>query len=61
MLVELGYDRTAYQDRADAVRTVPDTSIRRTLATQLRQGAVQGVNDALAGLGLPPPSNLVFP
>jgi hypothetical protein len=60
VLVELGYDRTAYQDLPTPFGLFPNID-PGTLAAELQQGAVQGVNGALVDLGLPPPSNLMFP
>lgn len=51
VLVELGYDRTAYQDVPAPAGLFPHVD-PAMLAWQLQQGAVQGVNDALGGLGL---------
>ncbi len=52
VLVELGYDRTAYQDVLAPFELFPHID-PAVLAAQLQQGAVQGVHDALGGLGLP--------
>jgi PPE-repeat protein len=52
VLVELGYDRAAYQDLPTAFGLFPNID-PATLAAELQQGAVQGVNDALADVGLP--------
>nr|WP_242670359.1 PE-PPE domain-containing protein [Mycobacterium decipiens] len=54
VLVELGYERTAYQDVPRPFGLFPDVDWA-TVAADLQQGAVQGVNDALAELGWPPP------
>jgi PPE-repeat protein len=54
VLVELGYDRTAYQDVPTPAGLFPRVD-PAVLAAQLQQGAVQGVSDALGGLGVPPP------
>ncbi|MGO9510262.1 MAG: PE-PPE domain-containing protein, partial [Mycobacterium sp.] len=51
VLVELGYDRTALQDVPTAFGLFPHVD-PAALATQLQQGAVQGVTTALADLGL---------
>ncbi|WP_205877633.1 PE-PPE domain-containing protein [Mycobacterium camsae] len=53
VLVELGYDRTAYQDVLAPFGLFPHVD-PALLAAQLHQGAVQGVHDALASLGVPP-------
>lgn len=50
MLVELGYDRTAHQDVPSPFGLFPDVDWAE-VAADLQQGAVQGVNDALSGLG----------
>jgi PPE-repeat protein len=52
VLVELGYDRTAYQDVPAPAGLFPQID-PAVLAAQLQQGAVQGVHDALAALGWP--------
>jgi PPE-repeat protein len=52
VLVELGYDRAAYQDVPTAFGLFPHID-PATLAAELQQGAVQGVTDALADVGLP--------
>jgi PPE-repeat protein len=52
VLVELGYDRTAYQDVPTAFGLFPHID-PATVAAELQQGAVQGVTDALADVGLP--------
>ncbi|RUP02973.1 MAG: PE-PPE domain-containing protein [Mycobacterium sp.] len=52
VLVELGYDRTAYQDVPAPFGLFPHID-PAVLAAQLQQGAVQGVDDALSGLGWP--------
>lgn len=52
VLVELGYDRTAYQDVPTPAGLFPHVD-PAMLAAQLQQGAVQGVSDALGGLGWP--------
>jgi hypothetical protein len=52
VLVELGYDRAAYQDLPTSFGLFPNID-PATLAAELQQGAVQGVNDALADVGLP--------
>jgi hypothetical protein len=52
VLVELGYDRTAYQDVPTPYGLFPNIDLA-TVATELQQGAVQGVNNALADEGLP--------
>jgi PPE-repeat protein len=52
VLVELGYDRAAYQDLPTSFGLFPNID-PATVAAELQQGAVQGVNDALADLGLP--------
>jgi len=60
VLVELGYDRTTFQDVPTPFGLFGNID-PAVVAAQLQQGAVQGVNDALADLGLPPPSFPVFP
>ncbi|HUH69693.1 MAG TPA: PPE family protein [Mycobacterium sp.] len=60
VLVELGYDRTAYQDVPTPFGLFPNID-PATVAAELQQGTVQGVNDALADVGLPPPSVPAFP
>jgi PE-PPE domain/PE family len=52
VLVELGYDRTAYQDVPTPYGLFPNVD-PATVAAELQQGAVQGVNNALADEGLP--------
>jgi hypothetical protein len=52
VLVELGYDRSAYQDVPTPYGLFPNVG-PATVATELQQGAVQGVNNALADVGLP--------
>jgi PPE-repeat protein len=52
VLVELGYDRTAFEDVPTPFGLFPHID-PAVVAAQLQQGAVQGINDALAGLGLP--------
>ncbi|GAB3030524.1 putative PPE family protein PPE42 [Mycobacterium bourgelatii] len=49
ILVELGYDRTAYQDIPQPFGLFPSVDWG-ALAVQLQEGAAQGVNDALSGL-----------
>jgi PPE-repeat protein len=53
VLVELGYDRTAYQDVPTPFGLFPNVD-PATVAVELQQGTVQGVYDALADVGLPP-------
>lgn len=60
VLVELGYDRTAHQDVPSPFGLFPDVDWAE-VAADLQQGAVQGVNDALSGLGLPPPWQPALP
>jgi PPE-repeat protein len=60
VLVELGYDRTAYQDVPTPFGLFPNID-PATVAAELQQGTLQGVNDALADLGLPAPSVPAFP
>jgi PPE-repeat protein len=60
VLVELGYDRTAYQDLPTSFGLFPHID-PATVAGELQQGAVQGVNNALADVGLPPPPAPAFP
>jgi PPE-repeat protein len=60
VLVDLGYDRAAYQDLPTPFGLFPNID-PATVAAQLQQGAVQGVHDALADVGLPPPSLPAFP
>ncbi|KZS69625.1 MAG: PPE family protein [Mycobacterium pseudokansasii] len=55
VLVELGYDRTAYQDVPTPAGLFPHLD-PLTVAGQLVDGAGQGVHDALVDLGLPPPA-----
>lgn len=57
VLVELGYDRTGYQDVPTPAGLFPHFD-PISVAAQLQQGAVQGVGDALADLGLTPPAFL---
>jgi PPE-repeat protein len=52
VLVELGYDRADYQDVPTAFGLFPHID-QALLGAELQQGAVQGVNNALADLGLP--------
>ncbi|OBK46670.1 PE-PPE domain-containing protein [Mycobacterium sp. 1081908.1] len=52
VLVELGYDRAAYQDVPTPFGLFPQID-PATLAAELQQGAVQGVTNALADVGLP--------
>jgi PPE-repeat protein len=52
VLVELGYDRAAYQDLPTSFGLFPNVD-PATLAAELQQGAVQGVSGALADVGLP--------
>lgn len=52
VLVELGYDRTAYQDVPTPFGLFPPVD-PATVAAELQQGAAQGVHDALADLGIP--------
>ncbi len=54
VLVELGYDRSAYQDLSTPFGLLPNID-PAAVAAELQQGAVQGVNNALADVGLPPP------
>lgn len=51
VLVELGYDRTAYQDVPTAFGLFPHID-PATVGAELQQGAVQGITDALADVGL---------
>jgi PPE-repeat protein len=60
VLVELGYDRTAYQDLPTPFGLFPNID-PATVTADLQQGAVQGVNNALGDLGLPPPAVPAFP
>jgi PE-PPE domain len=53
VLVELGYDRSAYQDVPTPFGLFPHVD-PATVAAELQLGAVQGVHNALADLGLPP-------
>jgi PPE-repeat protein len=53
VLVELGYDRAAYQDVPTPFGLFPHAD-PATVAAELQQGAVQGVTNALADVGLPP-------
>jgi hypothetical protein len=53
VLVELGYDRTAYQDVSTPFGLF-GTIDPAAVSPQLQLGAIQGVNDALAGVGLAP-------
>ncbi|BBX74064.1 PE-PPE domain-containing protein [Mycobacterium shinjukuense] len=57
VLVELGYDRTAYQDVPTGFGLFPDVDWA-AVGAELQQGTLQGINDALSGLGLPPPPAL---
>lgn len=52
VLVELGYDRTAYQDVPTPFGLFPQVD-PAVVAAQLQRGAVQGIHDALGGLGFP--------
>jgi PPE-repeat protein len=52
VLVELGYDRAAYQDVPTPFGLFPHID-PATVAAELQQGAVQGIDDALADVGLP--------
>jgi PPE-repeat protein len=52
VLVELGYDRAAYQDVPTTFGLFPHID-QATVAAELQQGAMQGINNALADLGLP--------
>jgi PE-PPE domain/PE family len=52
VLVELGYDRTAYQDVPTTYGLFPNVD-PATVAAELQQGAVQGFDDAWADTGLP--------
>jgi PE-PPE domain/PE family/PGRS repeats len=52
VLVELGYDRTAYQDLPTPFGLFPNID-PATVAAELQQGAVQGFDDAWADTGLP--------
>lgn len=52
VLIELGYDRSAYQDVPTPFGLIPQFD-PAVVAAQLQQGAVQGLSDALGGLGLP--------
>ncbi len=58
VLVELGYDRSAYQDVPTPSGLFPNVD-PATVAAELQQGAVQGVNNALADEGLPALPGLV--
>ncbi len=49
VLVDLGYDRTAYQDIPTPAGLFPHVNLA-TVGTELEQGAVQGVDNALADL-----------
>ncbi|OBI62996.1 PE-PPE domain-containing protein [Mycobacterium sp. E796] len=51
VLVELGYDRAAYQDVPTPFGLFPQID-PATLGAELQQGAVQGVTNALADVGL---------
>ncbi|HUH72609.1 MAG TPA: PE-PPE domain-containing protein [Mycobacterium sp.] len=52
VLVDLGYDRTAYQDVPTPYGLFPNVD-PATVAAELQQGTVQGLDDAWADLGLP--------
>jgi PPE-repeat protein len=52
VLVELGYDRAAYQDVPTPFGLFPHID-PATVAAELQQGAVQGFDNALADVGLP--------
>ncbi|QUR67147.1 PE-PPE domain-containing protein [Mycobacterium spongiae] len=54
VLVELGYDRTAYQDVPAPFELFPDVDWA-AVGADLQHGTVQGINDALSGLSLPVP------
>jgi PPE-repeat protein len=54
VLIELGYDRTGHQDVPTPFGLFPNVDPAAVVA-DLQLGAVQGVNNALAELGLPPP------
>jgi PPE-repeat protein len=51
VLVELGYDRAAFQDVPTTFGLFPHID-QATVASELQQGAVQGIHDALADVGL---------
>jgi PPE-repeat protein len=53
VLVELGYDRSAYQDVPTPFGLFPNVD-PATVAAELQLGAVQGVHNALADVGWPP-------
>jgi PPE-repeat protein len=55
VLVELGYDRTAYQDVPTPAGLFPnvDLATLNNLAAELQQGATRGVNDAIADFWRP--------
>jgi PPE-repeat protein len=52
VLVELGYDRAAYQDLPTTFGLFPHID-QATVAAELQQGAMQGIDNALADVGLP--------
>jgi len=52
VLVDLGYDRTAYQNVPTTYGLFPNVD-PATVAAELQQGAVQGFDDAWADTGLP--------
>jgi PPE-repeat protein len=60
VLVELGYDRAAYQDLPTPFGLFPNID-PATVTAELQQGAVQGVTNALADVGLPPSVSTFFP
>lgn len=49
VLVDLGYDRTAFQDVPTPIGLFPHVDLA-TVAAELQQGIAQGVNDAVAEL-----------
>ncbi|MBY0442661.1 MAG: PE-PPE domain-containing protein [Mycobacteriaceae bacterium] len=60
VLVDLGYDRTAYQDvpTSFSLGVAPPDTDWTAVTTALQQGALQGIRDATDALALPPPLGL---
>lgn len=57
ILVDLGYDRSAYQDLPTpfSLGVAPPNTDWAAVANELQQGAIQGVRDAKLAAALPPP------
>lgn len=60
VLVDLGYDRTAYQDvpTGFSLGVAPPDTDWAAVAAELQQGAIQGVRNAMTTAALPPPFGL---